>query len=283
MGGRWTRGRRKRLDRGFAYDGRVSVGAGLRGQKVLVVGTGAMALATVTALARADARVTVASRDLERASAVAAKTDGSVEPIVCDPENAADVERMMSQLAALDHVVMLAGGTGANAGSIPDTPVDAAQRAFGRLWASYNVLQSGSRHVREEGSITLLSGSSSRRGVAGLGVWGTLHGSIEALARAAALELSPVRSTRSARAGSGSQPTGSSPRIAVNQRTSLPPSSHWFQTRRSPVRCSMSTGASVWGRSVPDAGATIAGSRVVIWREFRYRSRARAARPGCGR
>ncbi len=47
--------------------------------------------------------------------------------------------------------------------------------------------------VRPSGSITLLSGSSGRRPVAGYGVWGTLHGSIEALAKSATLELAPIR------------------------------------------------------------------------------------------
>lgn len=41
--------------------------------------------------------------------------------------------------------------------------------------------------------MTLLSGSSSRRAAPGAGVWGTLHDSIEALARNAALELAPIR------------------------------------------------------------------------------------------
>jgi NAD(P)-dependent dehydrogenase (short-subunit alcohol dehydrogenase family) len=88
---------------------------------------------------------------------------------------------------------VLAGAEGAGASSIVDTPLADAQQAFGRLWLTYNVLRSARGNVREGGSVVLLSGSSGRRPLAGFGVWGTLHGSLEALAQSAAVELSPIR------------------------------------------------------------------------------------------
>jgi NAD(P)-dependent dehydrogenase (short-subunit alcohol dehydrogenase family) len=47
--------------------------------------------------------------------------------------------------------------------------------------------------MTRRGSITVISGSSARRPGTGFGVWTALHGAIEALARAAALELAPLR------------------------------------------------------------------------------------------
>lgn len=41
--------------------------------------------------------------------------------------------------------------------------------------------------------MTVLSGSSGRRPAAGYGVWSALHSGIEAPAKAAALELAPIR------------------------------------------------------------------------------------------
>ena len=43
------------------------------------------------------------------------------------------------------------------------------------------------------GSVTLLSGSSARTPAPDAGVWTALHGAIEALARAAAVDLAPIR------------------------------------------------------------------------------------------
>jgi enoyl-[acyl-carrier-protein] reductase (NADH) len=163
------------------------------GQRVLVMGTGAMAVATARLAGAQGAWVMLTSRDGGRANDAAGRVGGRVETAVADPEDPAALEEVMRRVAPLDHVAVLVGGSGARAGSITGTLLADAQHAYGRLWASYNALQSAARHVRAEGSVTLLSGSSSRRGVAGLGVWGALHGSIESLARAAALELSPVR------------------------------------------------------------------------------------------
>ncbi|MGL4174466.1 MAG: SDR family oxidoreductase [Dermatophilaceae bacterium] len=162
-------------------------------QRLLVIGTGAMAIATAVLAAQEGAQVTISSRDADRSERAAVAAGAGVVAAVADPEDVAGLTALMERLTPLDHVAVLVGGVGARAGSIRDTPHAEAKAAFGRFWASYNVVQVSARHVRPEGSVTLLSGSSGRRGVAGLGVWGALHGSIEALARAAALELSPIR------------------------------------------------------------------------------------------
>jgi hypothetical protein len=47
--------------------------------------------------------------------------------------------------------------------------------------------------LTRNGSITLVSGSSGRRPVRGYGVWTALHGSIEALAKGAVIDLAPLR------------------------------------------------------------------------------------------
>lgn len=161
--------------------------------RVLVVGSGAMAVATARLAAHEGAAVTLTSRDHGRAVQAAGAAGSQVRGLAANPEDLATIESVMRGLAPLDHVAVLAGGTGADAGAISKTPPEQAQSAFGRFWVSYNVLHAAAGCVRPEGSVTLLSGSSGRRGVAGIGVWGALHGSIEALARAAALDLSPIR------------------------------------------------------------------------------------------
>jgi NAD(P)-dependent dehydrogenase (short-subunit alcohol dehydrogenase family) len=99
---------------------------------------------------------------------------------------------MLKSLAPIDHIVVTASGSAPATGIVETTP-DIARAAFSRFWLSYNVLHYAPNFVKPSGSITLLSGSSGRRPVAGYGVWGTLHGSIEALVKSATLELAPIR------------------------------------------------------------------------------------------
>ena len=151
-----------------------------------------MGLATAGLAAEQGAEVTIAAPDelgVQRAAAQIAGTAAEV----CDAERPAFVARMLTQLAPHHVVVAVPARADTSAGAITGTSLDAAQAAFARLWISYNVVHAAPGRVDRCGSVTLVSGSSARWPVAGLGVWGTSHGSIEALARSAALELSPIR------------------------------------------------------------------------------------------
>jgi NAD(P)-dependent dehydrogenase (short-subunit alcohol dehydrogenase family) len=95
---------------------------------------------------------------------------------------------------------------GVRASSIPATDLDAFKAAQKRLWASYNAVHLAPRHLSSNGSVVLVSGSSGRRPGAGFGVWTALHGGIEALARAAAIELAPIRVNVVSPGGIGMRP-----------------------------------------------------------------------------
>ena len=164
----------------------------LRDATVLIVGTGAMGLATARRALDDGARVTLAGRSRDRLDAAVAAVPG-ITAALADTEDEEQAERLLRDGAPWNHVAMLAGTTGANASSIAATPVVEAQRAFGRFWLTYNALRAAAGTVVEGGSVCVLTGSSGRRPLKGFGVWGTLHGSLESLALSAAVELSPVR------------------------------------------------------------------------------------------
>ncbi len=165
----------------------------LTDQRVLVIGGGSrMGLEVARLTAALGAEVIISSRSAQKLEAAAATIPGKVHAYPADFSVAEEAERLMKDLAPLDHVVVTAAG-GGPAGSIVDTPPAIARAPFDRFWLSYHVLHFAPGTVRPSGSITLLSGSSGRRPAVGYGVWGTLHGSIEALARSAALELAPIR------------------------------------------------------------------------------------------
>ena len=168
----------------------------LREQKVLVVGgSGEMGLAVACMAAESGGQVTISGRSQERLEGIETSIQESTNTLAtraADFSIAEEAERLMGELAPLDHLVVTTSG-GGPAGSVPDTPPEMAQVAFARFWVSYHALHYARDNVRPDGSVTLLSGSSSRRPMAGVGVWGTLHGSIEALARNAVLEVAPIR------------------------------------------------------------------------------------------
>lgn len=166
---------------------------GLVGQRVLVVGGGGrMGLATARLAAAHGADVVISGRSGQQLAAALESAEQPFATRAADFSDPGQVERLLRELAPLDHVVVAASG-GGPAGDIPGTPPAAARAAFERFWVSYHALHFAPAAVRPTGSITLLSGSSSRRPAPGAGVWGTLHGSIEALARNGALELAPIR------------------------------------------------------------------------------------------
>lgn len=163
----------------------------LENQRVLILGgSGQMGAATAHAVTQLGAVAILAGRSLERLDQVAASLDGRAEKVVVDLSVPDAVDDVLSKAKA-DHIVV-AVSANASASDIPGTSIATAQDAFKRFWVSYAAIQAAAT-LPAHGSITLLSGSSARTPAPGYGVWSALHGSIEALARAATAELAPVR------------------------------------------------------------------------------------------
>jgi NAD(P)-dependent dehydrogenase (short-subunit alcohol dehydrogenase family) len=166
--------------------------ADLYQRRVLVLGgSGAMGGAIAKRAAGLGATVILAGRDRDALEAEAGKLAGA-EVVVgdaVDPEGAAT---LFAASGHLDHIVV-AISAGSRASSITVTaPVD-ARAAYAKVWAAYNALHHAPMLLTSGGSVLLISGSSARRPGAGFGVWTGVHGAIESLARAAVLELAPIR------------------------------------------------------------------------------------------
>ncbi len=147
----------------------------------------------------------LAGRDRTALDAAAARLPaGAVAGDAADPDAAA---RLYAEAGRVDHlVVAVSAGVAGRASSITATAPADARAAFARVWAAYNALFHAPRTVAPDGSVLLVSGSSGRRPGAGFGVWTGVHGAIEALARAAALELAPIRVNVVSPGGIGLEP-----------------------------------------------------------------------------
>jgi NAD(P)-dependent dehydrogenase (short-subunit alcohol dehydrogenase family) len=166
----------------------------IHGQRVVVLGgTSGNGLATAKAAARLGAQVTVVSR--RQASVDRALAD--LPPGTCgraaDLTDTDQVRRLFDDLDSIDHLVFTAGEP-LLLMSLDTLDLDKARefftlRYFGALWAVHAAMP----HLRPGGSITLTSGTVSRRPGPDLAVVASVCGAVESLTRALAVELAPIR------------------------------------------------------------------------------------------
>jgi len=79
-------------------------------------------------------------------------------------------------------------------GRFLENEVGAAIAAFdAKFWGQYRLAQHGVQYVRQNGSITFTSGIASRRSYLGYSVVSAMNAATEALAKAIAIELAPIR------------------------------------------------------------------------------------------
>lgn len=166
----------------------------IRGQRVVVIGgSEGIGLSVARLAAEQGALVVIAARSADKLSA-AAKLIGPTAQV--EKLDASDDEALGSFFARIDpihHLVLTVGG---RVGSMPFTeaPVAQVQAAFeGKLWTQYRAARLGLGKIESGGSITFTSGAASRRPSPGLAWLSAMNASIEALAKALAIELAAAK------------------------------------------------------------------------------------------
>ncbi|MFR9787972.1 SDR family oxidoreductase [Streptomyces sp. MB22_4] len=167
---------------------------GLRGQRVVVLGgTSGIGLAVAEGAAAEGAEVVVASRRQENVDAALKRLPQDARGEVLDTTDEAAVRAFFERLGAFDHLVYTAGET-LLLESVAETGLARAQRFLDtRLWGAYAAVKYGAGSVREGGSVVLTTGTAGHRPLPGSSVVSALCGAMEALTRALAVELAPVR------------------------------------------------------------------------------------------
>lgn len=166
----------------------------LAGQHVVVLGgTSGIGFAVASAVADQGAKVTVvSSRRANVDRALAALPTGSAG-LVADLTDGEGVGDLFGELGALDHLVYTAGEE-LLLSPLADLDVAAARKFFElRYFSVLTAVQAAAARLRPDGSITLTTGTAGPRPVPGSIVASSLCGAIEALTRALAVELAPIR------------------------------------------------------------------------------------------
>jgi NAD(P)-dependent dehydrogenase (short-subunit alcohol dehydrogenase family) len=166
----------------------------LQDQRIVIIGgTSGIGLAVARASAQEGARVVIASRAQERVDAALAQLPPTAEGYALDVVDEAQLRALFTEVGPFDHLAYTAGEPLALS-PLAQTDLVQARRALEtRVWGAYGAVREALGHLREHGSITLMSGSAGARPQPTWSVAAAICGAMEATTRALALELAPVR------------------------------------------------------------------------------------------
>src|SRR5882724_5797360 len=172
----------------------MGLGNGLQNKQVVILGgSSGIGLAVAELAATQGAKVIIASSNAERVNKAVESVEGEVLGNAVDVSNERDVEAFFAKLGPFDHLVFTAGDR-LHLQDLAATDLKQARHAFElRYWAALAAVKYGSPHMRKNGSVVLTTGVAGQRPHKGWVVAASVCGTIEALTRALAVELAPIR------------------------------------------------------------------------------------------
>jgi NAD(P)-dependent dehydrogenase (short-subunit alcohol dehydrogenase family) len=167
---------------------------GLENKRVVVVGgSSGIGLAVAELSATHGAEVVIASSKEAKVHQATSAIGGKTQGEVVDVSDERSVETFFTRLGAFDHLVFTAGDS-LQLDELASTNIQQARHAFElRYWAALAAVKYASPHIRKDGSIVLTTGVAGQRPHKGWTVAASVCGTIEALTRALAVELAPIR------------------------------------------------------------------------------------------
>ena len=159
---------------------------------VIIGGSSGMGLATAKAADLLGAEVILAGRSHEKLLAAKKELthDALTQPLdISQPEQ---VKAFFEKIGRFDH--LLTPGSVVHVGGFTQMPYQEEQDSFNsKFWGQYYAAKYAVPHINQGGSITLFSGCWGQRPVRGSAIPASINGAVEALARALAVELAPLR------------------------------------------------------------------------------------------
>jgi NAD(P)-dependent dehydrogenase (short-subunit alcohol dehydrogenase family) len=172
----------------------MGLGVGLKDKRVVVLGgSSGIGFAVAKLAASEGAKVVIASSSAERVQKAIASVGGEVEGHAVDLADERAVENFFEKLGRFDHLVYTAGDSLA-LHDLASTDLKKARHAFElRYWSALAAVKYGSPNIQKGGSIVMTTGIAGQRPHKGWVVAASVCGTIEALTRALAIELAPIR------------------------------------------------------------------------------------------
>ncbi|MDT7728995.1 MAG: hypothetical protein QOI21_5571 [Actinomycetota bacterium] len=166
----------------------------LHGKRVVLIGgTAGLGLATAHATAAVGGQVVVVSSRQANVAEVLTKLPAGAQGETVDVRDEGEIKALFDRIGPFDHLVYTAGEPMTPV-PVLSTEISAIRQFFEiRFWGAYAAVKYGAPHIRPGGSIVLSSGGSSQRPGPGWAAASSALGAMEALGRALAVELAPIR------------------------------------------------------------------------------------------
>jgi NAD(P)-dependent dehydrogenase (short-subunit alcohol dehydrogenase family) len=175
-------------------DEEILAGTSLRGKRVVLLGgTSGFGLATASAAAAEGAEIIVVSSRQQRVDEALTGLPAGSKGYAADLTDEQQIAGLFNQIGEFDHLVFTAGES-LQLKELDTIKLDEAKQFFNlRYWGALMAAKYGSPFIRKGGSITLTNGTIGLRPWKGWAVAASITGAIEALTRALAVELAPIR------------------------------------------------------------------------------------------
>jgi NAD(P)-dependent dehydrogenase (short-subunit alcohol dehydrogenase family) len=162
----------------------------INGKKAIVFGgTSGIGLSTIQMLSDKGASIIAVSRNPEKLKELPQNVT-TKKLNVLDREA---IEQFFEEEGEYDILVNSATGGARAIGPFLSMDLDGYKASFDKLWGYTNVVRYGTKHLKNDGNIVLVSGSPARKCRPGQIAISSVGGAVEAFARGIAAEISPKR------------------------------------------------------------------------------------------
>jgi NAD(P)-dependent dehydrogenase (short-subunit alcohol dehydrogenase family) len=166
----------------------------LQGKRVVLVGgTSGIGLAAAEHAATAGAHVILASSSQSKVDNAVERLRPGATGLRVDVTDEASVRALFDQVGEFDHLVYTAGDALVHGPIAGLTLAEAKAFSDVRYWGALLAAKHGAPRIRPGGSIVFSSGAYSTRPTSGGSLVASVTAANEALARALAVELAPIR------------------------------------------------------------------------------------------
>jgi len=165
------------------------------GQRVVIIGASAgIGEAAARAFAAKGAEVTITGRSKERLDQAARRIGHPVQIAELDATSREALDAFFAATGAIDHLVLCASPGAVGVGPIATLDEAALRQAFaGKFFAHVKAIQAALPHLRQDGSVTLVTAASARAAFPGTAGLAAANGALESIVAPLAVELAPLR------------------------------------------------------------------------------------------